>query len=307
MKDITECRERLRGLFNITTTPFTADGAFDFRALARSIERVIGLGFDGILIGGTYGEFPAMSVTERVDLFRYVMDVVGDRVPVMLCSAGSDPRDVRALTELAGDLGGLPMVTPPYVSEITDSQIVGFFREIAPLSKTGILIYNAPGIGITLSPALMERLADIEGVVGAKQGDLSPTAIDQIANRLGGRIRLFCASDLAFLGPMMAGFDGTSSTNSSAFPELILAAYRAIERGDAATARDLHRLWYPFRALARAYGQPQTTKAAMNLRGFDGGAMRPPLRDLEPDEAARVGQVVRALASDARAGIELPA
>ncbi len=97
MKDITECRERLHGLFNITTTPFTADGAFDFRALARSIERVIGLGFDGILIGGTYGEFPAMSVTERADLFRYVMDVVGDRVPVMLCSAGSDPRDVRAL------------------------------------------------------------------------------------------------------------------------------------------------------------------------------------------------------------------
>ena len=143
------CHARLRGLFNITVTPFTADGAFDHAGLARNIERVIGLGFDGILIGGTYGEFPAMSGEERAGLFRRVMDIVGDRVPVMLCSANSDVRVVRELTTLAGDLGGLPMVTPPFVSEVTDAQIVAFFRDMVPLSRTGVLVYNAPGIGIT--------------------------------------------------------------------------------------------------------------------------------------------------------------
>ena len=305
MKDIADCRARLRGIFNITVTPFAADGSIDFAGLARSVERVIGLGFYGILIGGTYGEFPALSTEERADLFRHVMDVVGDRVPVMLCSAGSDARVVRDLTRLAGDLGGLPMVTPPYVSEVTDEQIVAFFRDMAPLSKTGILVYNAPGIGITLAPDLIERLADVPGVVGAKQGDLSPTAIDRIANRVGGRIRLFCASDLAFLGPMMAGFDGISSTNSCALPELILAAYRALERGDAATARDLHRLWYPFRALARQHGQPQTAKAAMALRGFDGGSVRLPLRDLDGPALAAVNEVMQALAADPRSGVTL--
>ena len=307
MKDITECHARLRGLFNITVTPFKVDGAFDYAGLARNIERVIGLGFDGILIGGTYGEFPAMSTEERADLFRRVMDIVGDRVPVMLCSAGSDVRVVRELTALAGDLGGLPMVTPPFVSEVTDAQIVAFFRDMVPLSRTGVLVYNAPGIGITLSPPTLEQLADIPGVVGVKQGDLSPTAIDQIANRIGGRIRLFCASDLAFLGPMMCGFDGISSTNSCALPELILAAYRALEAGDAATARDLHRLWYPFRALAREFGQPQTTKAAMNLRGFDGGSVRRPLRDLEAASIGQVARVMRELAADRRSSVALAA
>lgn len=67
---------------------------------------------------------------------------------------------------------------------------------------------------------------------------------------------------------MMCGFDGISSTNSCALPELILGAYRALERGDAATARDLHRLWYPFRALTREFGRRQTTKAAEVLRGL---------------------------------------
>ncbi|WP_313687221.1 dihydrodipicolinate synthase family protein [Pantoea sp.] len=305
MKDINECRERLRGIFNITVTPFDASGAIDFAALRENIERVIGLGYDGILIGGTYGEFPVMSLAERRELFHQVMDCVQDRIPVMLCSASSDPRDARELTILAGDLGGLPMVTAPYVSEITDAQILTYFKEMAPLSKTGILVYNAPGIGITLSPALLEQLADVVGVVGIKQGDLNPTAIDQIANRLRGRLRLFCASDLAFLGPMMAGFDGISTTNSGALPELVLATFRAVEKGDAGTARDLHQLWYDYRALARQHGQPQLVKAAMALRGFNGGRVRAPLLDISAEAQTALASVMRKLASDARTGVTL--
>ena len=226
-------------------------------------------------------------------------------VPVLLCSAGSDLRVVHELTKLAAELGGVPMVTPPFVSEVTDDHIVAFFREVAPISKIGLVIYNAPGVGITLSPVTLERLADIPGIIGLKQGDLSPTAIDQIANRLSGRLRLFCASDLAFLGPMMAGFDGISSTNSGALPELILQSFRAVEHGDAATASNLHRLWYPFRALARTFGQPQSTKAAMNLRGFDGGFVRRPLRDLAESELAKLADVMQTLARDTRTGVKL--
>ena len=178
---------------------------------------------------------------------------------------------------------------------------------MAPLSKTGILVYNAPGIGITLPPALLEQLADIPQVVGIKQGDLSPTVIDQIANRLSGRLRLFCASDLAFLGPMMCGFDGISTTNSGALPELVLASFRALERGDAIAARELHRLWYGFRALARRHGQPQLVKAAMNLRGFNGGHVRSPLVDVTPEVIAETQAELQRLAADARSGVSLPA
>lgn len=305
MKDFNECRERLRGIFNITVTPFDAQGAIDFPALRENIERVIGLGYDGLLIGGTYGEFPVMTVAERRELFTQVMACVDDRIPVMLCSASSDPRDARELTILASDLGGLPMVTAPFVSEITDAQIISYFKEMAPLSKTGILVYNAPGIGITLSPALLDELADIPNVVGIKQGDLNPTAIDQIANRLRGRLRLFCASDLAFLGPMMVGFDGISTTNSGALPEIIINTFRAVEQGDAATARDLHQLWYDYRALARKHGQPQLVKAAMALRGFNGGTVREPLKPVSEAALAELTRVMQVLASDPRTGVTL--
>jgi dihydrodipicolinate synthase/N-acetylneuraminate lyase len=285
MEGTDEARERLGGLFNITVTPFKKDGELDVPALVDNIERVIGLGYDGCLIGGIYGEFPVMTARERAELFQHAVVAVAGRVPVMLCSADADPRTARELTELASALGGAPMVTAPFVSEVTDEQIFDYFRSITPLSRNGIVIYNAPGIGITLSPQLIERLADIPGIVALKQGDLAPTTVDILVNRVSGRIKLFCASDLAFLGPVAAGFDGLSSTNSCALPELIQASYRAIKSGEAGPAAALHRTWYGLRDLTRRYGQPQTTKAAMAARGYRGGFVRPPLRDL--DEAGQ--------------------
>lgn len=281
----------LQGIFNITVTPFNADGAIDFPRLSEAIQRMISFGYDGLLIGGTYGEFPTMSPDERAGLFRHTMDIVAGAVPVMLCTAHSDTRVTAELTRLAVACGGYPMVTAPYVSEVTDDQIVDYFRVIAPEAKGRLVIYNAPGIGITLSARLIERLAQIDGVAALKQGDLGVGTIDDLANRVGGKIKLFCASDLAFLGPIMAGFHGVSSTNSCAFPELMLDIYRAATSGDARHAIDLHRRWYGFRELARRYGQPQTVKAAMAHRGWGNGYVRPPLRPLTAAQAAEVASV----------------
>jgi 4-hydroxy-tetrahydrodipicolinate synthase len=105
----------------------------------------------------------------------------------------------------------------------------------------------------------------------------------------------------------MAGFDGISSTNSGALPELILASYRAIERGDAHAACELHRLWYGFRAIARMHGQPQAVKAAMSLRGFTGGYVRSPLRDLAGKALDDVHAAMHALANEPRSGVRLVA
>jgi dihydrodipicolinate synthase/N-acetylneuraminate lyase len=307
MKSPSEAVDRIKGLFNITVTPFGKDGSVDNDALCASVDRVLGIGFDGLLIGGTYGEFAAMNTDERVALFKTVVSHVGDKVPVLLCTAHSDSRVVFDLTELAGNLGGLPMVTAPYVSEVNDDHIYRFFERVSGISKTGIMIYNAPGIGITLSPELVCQLAEIDGMVALKQGDLNPTDIDILASRLHGKIRMLCASDLALLGPLAMGFDGVSSTNSCALPELIHSIYHAIKNGDAATAGHLQRLWYPLRDFARKYGQPQTTKAIMDLRGWRGGGVRSPLLDLDADQKQQVRLALEELSRNEASAISLGA
>jgi dihydrodipicolinate synthase/N-acetylneuraminate lyase len=287
-------KARLRGLFNISVTPFRADGTLDEAALAEHLERIIAAGYDGILIGGTYGEFATMDTAERAALFGAAAGIVGSRIPMLLCAAGSDIRVVEELTRLAAFHGGIPMVMPPYVSEVTDEQVVAFFRRICRAAPA-VVIYNAPGVGITLPPALIERLSEIGGIVGLKQGELVPGVVDALVGRLGGRIRLFCASDLQMPGPLAAGFDGLSSTNSCALPELIHASFHAYRDGDARRGGALYRSWYEYRTFARAAGQPQTVKAAMDLRGWRGGHVRAPLLDLDETQRAALEPIVASI------------
>jgi dihydrodipicolinate synthase/N-acetylneuraminate lyase len=295
MKSRDEAFGALRGIFNITVTPFRSDGSLDREALGETIERMVSFGYDGLLIGGTYGEFATMAPEERARLFRESVALTRNRVPLLLCAADSDVRVVEELVALASDLGGIAMVMPPFVSEVTDDQVEVFFRSVAPRSATGIVIYNAPGVGITLSPSLIERLATIPGVIGLKQGELSPTVVDELIGRVGGKIRLFCASDLQMPGPSVAGFDGLSSTNSCAFPELIRDSYRAFSAGDARQGGALYRAWYAYRVFARRAGQPQTVKAAMEARGWRGGAVRRPLLDLSAAQRVELQAIVAAV------------
>jgi 4-hydroxy-tetrahydrodipicolinate synthase len=288
---------RLHGLFNIAVTPFRADGTLDDGALAAHLERIIATGYDGVLIGGTYGEFATMSTAERAGLFCAASQVVGSRIPMLLCAAASDLRVVEELSKLATYLGGIPMVMPPYVSEVTDEQIVAFFRSVCRIAPA-VVIYNAPGVGVTLPPALIERLAEIEGIVGLKQGELSPGTVDALVGRLSGRIRLLCASDLQMPGPIAAGFDGLSSTNSCALPELIHASFHAYLRGDAREGGAFYRRWYEYRRFAREAGQPQTVKAAMRLRGWHGGHVRAPLLDLDEAQTAALEPIMASLVAE---------
>jgi 4-hydroxy-tetrahydrodipicolinate synthase len=45
----------------------------------------------------------------------------------------------------------------------------------------------------------------------------------------------------------------------------------------------------------------------MNLRGFEGGSVRPPLRDLGPTNIKDVARVLRGLAADQRSSVALAA
>ena len=298
INSVEQARNSVGGLFNIAVTPFEADGTVNYGALEDNLNRVIEMGYDGVLVGGQYGEFATMSLAERAELSKRTMQVAGDRVPVLLGAGGSEPAVVKDLVTLAGDLGGIPMVTVPYVSEVQPRHILEYFAQIGPYSKTGILIYNMPETGHIISPDILEQLADNESIVGVKQGDLTPSVVDQIAGRLLGKLRVLGASDLHLFGPLTVGFHGATSTNSSALPELVLNTFRAFVQGDAERARELHMKWYPIRELLRKFGQPQTTKALMNLRGWVGGFVRSPLMDLGEQEKALLAEAFDVLSKD---------
>ena len=125
VKSMQEAREKLGGIINITMTPFEADGSINYGALAESIERVLDLGYDGLLIGGQYGEFVTMNAKERAELLRKTMDfalnIPTDRIREMVSETGRLSRHKDPSVDKFKETGLTPLpgkrIRSPHIAE----------------------------------------------------------------------------------------------------------------------------------------------------------------------------------------------
>jgi 4-hydroxy-tetrahydrodipicolinate synthase len=205
---------------------------------------------------------------------------------------------VLRLSEGAIDAGASAlMLTPPFVSEVDESAIVEHFATVARRFPVGLVIYNNPRLGVALTPTGLGRIVgEVEGISGLEQGATDVRELEETVERVGSRIAVLCGSDTMMTTGLGLGMPGCTSTNAGAFPELIFGIWRAFRQDAWAEARRLHAMWKPFRVFAAQTGQPATVKAAIDLRGWRGGPVRPPLRTLTSAERKQLQPIVEGLA-----------
>src|SRR5699024_3423117 len=97
-------------------TPFDAQGEIDFKATRSLVNHLIANGTDGLVVAGTTGESPTLSDEEKVELFKYVVEVVQGRVPVIAGTGSNNTRASISLTKKAEacEVDGIMLVTPYY-------------------------------------------------------------------------------------------------------------------------------------------------------------------------------------------------
>ena len=97
-------------------TPFDENGEIDFQATRNLIDHLIANGSDGLVVAGTTGESPTLSNEEKVQLFRFTVEVVNGRVPVIAGTGSNNTRESIELTMRAEDAGvdGIMLVAPYY-------------------------------------------------------------------------------------------------------------------------------------------------------------------------------------------------
>lgn len=290
-------RKRLVGVYTIFLTPFTPAGALDAEAVAENVDYLIGEGLDGIVVAGTYGEYATLERSEREELTRAAVAAARGRVPIIVCTAAAGTAEVIRNTEAAASAGADgAMITPPYgMIEPTDGDIIGHFEAIARATELPLLLYNNPNITPSLAPALLARLADIDGYVGIKQGAMTIQEHAELIALATGRLQIFSGSDQSMVASLALGAVGVSSTQSNFIPKIIKGTYLAMVRGDLAEARRLFGQWAEFRRFARRTAQPAAAKAAVELLGRRCGAPRMPLTPLAAAQRAELAGILRAM------------
>lgn len=277
------------GMLPAVTTPFTADNAIDETAFADNLERLLGAGASGFIIGGCTGEFWALSHDERRRLATFSKEVVGDRGTIVVGVGSVTVDETVALARHAEDAGcDGALVVPPYFVALTEDEILWHYSQINARVGIPICLYNIPANAVNaLTPDIVSRLADLDRVVAIKEssGDWKNFYGTLVAT--GDRIRVFCGPASVYGVPaLQLGADGLMDCFPNVWTEEGIGMFELACNGPAEEARAVQAKGRALTELFVACGGSlyPATKAALDLMGLPGGgAPRSPLRPVEGD------------------------
>ena len=168
---------KFEGIYTPIVTPFSGDGSIDWDAYANVIDWQIENGVAGIIVGGSTGEFYALSKEERVQQFKFAGARIDGRVEFM---AGVN--DIRvdecldiSLAAVSAGAKSLLVAAPPY-SLPSEEELAHHVLTIAETTKLPIMLYNYPGrTGVEMGETFLDAVANNPLIAAIKEssGDYS--------------------------------------------------------------------------------------------------------------------------------------
>ena len=275
-------------------TPFGPDGAFDPDGAVALARWLVAHGNDGLVLAGTTGEAPTLTVEEHVRLWEVVRAEVD--VPLVAGAGSNDTRHACMMSERAAEIGmdGLLIVTP-YYNRPSQAGLDAHFRTVAGATDLPILVYDIPGrTGRKIDTELLIRLAtEVPTIVGLKDATGNPAETARVIAAAPEHFDVYSGDDAMTLPLLAVGAVGVIGTSTHWCAEQMGEMVAAFSKGDHAKARELNAslfesYWYESRETAQF---ALAVKVALRVLGLPGGPCRPPLGP-EPEaleaEARRV-------------------
>ncbi|MCY3832648.1 MAG: dihydrodipicolinate synthase family protein [Chloroflexi bacterium] len=293
---------RIRGIFNILATPFSADYALDFDSLRRLLRFQMDVGAQGLTILGVMGEAAKLSVDERRAVMDTAVETVAGAIPIVVGTSHSELSTCIALSEAAFAAGadGV-MIAPPPMEDKSDPAILALYSEIAETISGPIVVQDFPPVNdVIMSPAVLAQIA--EAIPNARYLKLEDPplmqkidAIRQCTNRFeifGGLGGMFLLEELG------RGASGTMT--GFAFTEILVAVYEAFtqDRRDEAAA-----VFDKYLPLIRYENQPLINltirKAFLQRRGAIANATpRPPFNPIDDGAQGEIDWLLKRVGID---------
>lgn len=279
-------------------TPFTENNEVDYEKLGELIEYQIAEGTDSIIICGTTGEASTLTHEEHLECIRYTVEKVAKRVPV-IAGTGSNATDTAIyLSQEAQKYGadGLLLVTP-YYNKATQKGLIAHFSAVAESVNIPIILYNVPGrTGCNITPSTVAQLTkNVKNIVGIKEASGNIAQVAEIMQLTGGEIDLYSGNDDMIVPIMSLGGQGVISVLSNIAPKDTHDMVMKYLEGDVVGSRELQLKYFPLINALFCEVNPIPVKKAVNLMGFQVGALRMPLTELEPANAERLRKEMQAI------------
>ena len=167
-------KQHVKDFYMCPLTPVTEDFRFDEAGIHENIEKYIDWGVTGLVVGGFVSECWNVKLSDWMRYHEVVADAVKGRVD--LWTIILDPSVHQALEKLdfVEKLGynGAEVINP-VVQLRSDDEIYGYFKYMSDHSNLALWLYRTAVSGKVISVELIQRLAELDTVVGVKQGSMN--------------------------------------------------------------------------------------------------------------------------------------
>ncbi|UOM34638.1 dihydrodipicolinate synthase family protein [Acuticoccus sp. I52.16.1] len=252
--------EDARGVYIISATPFTDDGAIDHTSIDKLTDFYLESGVDGITILGIMGEAPKLTGPESIAVLTQVLERVDGRVPVIVGVSNPGLDNMYALAETAMDKGAAGVMVAPNAAAKTESNVINLFEVIGKkLDGVPIVYQDFPlTTSMPISAGGFAALVEaVPNVVMLKHEDWPGlpklTAVRQTSQQRGTRrVSILCGNGGLYLPQELArGADGAMT--GFAYPEMLVEVVKRFHAGDQDGAEDVFDTYLP---LVRHEQQP---------------------------------------------------
>lgn len=288
---------QISGSLVAIVTPMHEDGSLDFPSLRKLIDWHIAEGTDGIVIVGTSGESPTVSVEEHRELIRVAVEQANKRIPIIAGTGGNSTTEAVELTAYAKQVGAdASLQVVPYYNKPTQEGMYLHFRKVAESVDLPVILYNVPGRTVAdMTVETMLRLAEVPGVIGVKEATGNIDRAAQLIKGAPASFKIYSGDDPTAIALMLLGGHGNISVTANVAPRAMHELCAAAMRGDVETARRIHMQLLSVHKNLFVESNPIPVKWALQAMGKMEGGIRLPLTPLAP----QYHEVVRASLLDA--------
>ena len=266
-------------------TPFTQDDKVNFEELGKMIDFQIAGGTDAIIICGTTGESYTLTHEEHDECIKFAVEHTAGRVPVIAgTGSNSTAEAIRLSTHAQNNGADALLLVTPYYNKATQKGLIQHYTAIANSVDLPIILYNVPSrTGVNILPQTAVTLAkNVKNIVAVKEASGNISQVAELAALADGCIDIYSGNDDQVVPLLSLGGVGVISVLSNVMPKLTHDMVMSYLNGDVKLSRQLQLSVMNLNKALFCEVNPIPVKEALNMMGWNAGAVRSPLCEMEP-------------------------
>jgi len=294
--DATRLRSSFETVAFTTAVPFDrSDGSVDHDALADNLAGMYEAGARLFVPCGNTGEYYALTDEERVAVVETHVEATGDEATVVGGAAGN----VREVLDLAAEYEAVGadalMVMHPDHTYVHERGLARYYHAICDRTDLGVVVYKR---GPAVSRNVLIELSERDEVVAVKFAVDDIKEFAQTVQDADGAVTWINGIAERYAIPFaIEGASGYTTGVGNFVPRVTLALFEAIEKGQYERARRIQQALRPLEDLREESGEGSSLpngnnvpviKAGLDLAGYEGGTVRPPLVELSEADRERL-------------------